>query len=197
MSTIKRITFAGTGHRPNKLENAYELSHPKAQRIMAELRAKLLSRVMDSETNEIMYDEVVCISGMALGWDTYLAQVVLDLKTAYPQFKLVAAIPCKGHGENWPSSSKKLYKDIISKADEYVLVTDEYFKPYLMQVRNEYMVNRADEMLSLWDGTSGGTKNCIDYALKTNKPILNLHPNTYEWSDVMKDKDPKSQLSLF
>ena len=37
--------------------------------------------------------------------------------------------------------------------------------------RNELMVDIADSVLILWDGTSSGTKHTIDYARKRNKPI--------------------------
>ena len=36
------------------------------------------------------------------------------------------------------------------------------------------MVDRSDSIVALWNGTSGGTKNCIDYAEKKGKPIINL-----------------------
>ena len=37
--------------------------------------------------------------------------------------------------------------------------------------RNEIMVDLADEVLILWDGSSRGTKYTIDYSKKKEKPI--------------------------
>ena len=37
--------------------------------------------------------------------------------------------------------------------------------------RNEVMVDIADAVLVIWDGTSSGTKYTIQYAKKTGKPI--------------------------
>ena len=37
--------------------------------------------------------------------------------------------------------------------------------------RNEKMVDMADAVLVIWDGTSKGTRHTIKYAEKTNKPI--------------------------
>lgn len=199
----KKITFAATGHRPNKVDNAYELNHPKALEIISILQEKLKELTID-KFGVVQYDEIECISGMALGMDMYFAEAVLGLREEYPQFKLVAAVPCRGHSLNWPKSSQFTHQRICDAADEYVLVTDEPFKPYLMQVRNEYMVTRADRIISLWDGTSGGTGNCIKSAFKQNKPILNLHPKTYVWEEiehpdsVKKDKkQDDDQLTLF
>lgn len=36
--------------------------------------------------------------------------------------------------------------------------------------RNEQMVDIADAILVVWDGSSNGTKHTIKYAKKTNKP---------------------------
>lgn len=198
----KKITYAATGHRPSKVDNAYELNHPKALEIISLLKEKLKELTID-KYGVVQYDEIECISGMALGMDMYFAEAVLELRKEYPQFKLIAAVPCTGHSLNWPKSSQFTHARICDAADEYVLVTNAPFKPYLMQVRNEYMVNRADEIISLWDGTSGGTGNCINYALKQGKPILNLHPKTYVWEQVsskdsiQKQKSDDDQLTLF
>lgn len=45
-----------------------------------------------------------------------------------------------------------------------------------MQKRNEWMVDRIDELLAIYNGTPGGTKNCIDYAKKLGKPITIICP---------------------
>ena len=36
------------------------------------------------------------------------------------------------------------------------------------------MVDNADVILALWNGTGGGTGNCIGYAEKQGKRIINL-----------------------
>jgi uncharacterized phage-like protein YoqJ len=43
-----------------------------------------------------------------------------------------------------------------------------------MQRRNEWMVDRADKLVALWDGSWGGTFNCIEYARKKGVPFDNL-----------------------
>jgi uncharacterized phage-like protein YoqJ len=48
-----------------------------------------------------------------------------------------------------------------------VVETDQATKypgPWVYEVRNRWMVDNSDKVLAWWDGTSGGTKNCIDYA---------------------------------
>jgi uncharacterized phage-like protein YoqJ len=59
-------------------------------------------------------------------------------------------------------------------------VSPPNFAVYKMQVRNEWMVNHANILLALWDGSTGGTYNCIQYAMKKNHiEIINL------WGEFM------------
>lgn len=44
----------------------------------------------------------------------------------------------------------------------------------LMQLRNEWMVDRATKMVALHDGSWGGTFNCLAYARKKGVPVDNL-----------------------
>ena len=46
-----------------------------------------------------------------------------------------------------------------------------------MQRRNEYMVDKADTLIAVWNGTSGGTANCVKYAKKKGVDIVRLDPN--------------------
>ena len=46
--------------------------------------------------------------------------------------------------------------------------------------RNEIMVDIADMIIIIWDGSSKGTKFVIDYSKKKNKPMLVIE---YESND--------------
>ena len=39
------------------------------------------------------------------------------------------------------------------------------------------MVDHSDRVLAVWDGSSGGTKNCIDYAKEKMVPVDFILPN--------------------
>jgi uncharacterized phage-like protein YoqJ len=45
-----------------------------------------------------------------------------------------------------------------------------------MQDRNKWMVDHCDALVAIWNGTSGGTANCVKYALSVNKPIVMINP---------------------
>jgi uncharacterized phage-like protein YoqJ len=46
-----------------------------------------------------------------------------------------------------------------------------------MQLRNEFMVNNSDIVIAVWDGTNGGTANCVKYAQVENKEIIIIDPH--------------------
>ncbi len=65
---------------------------------------------------------------------------------------------------------------MIKLADKVILVYEiEEYKSDNINVkldnRNKYMVNNSDYVLAVWNGSSGGTYNCIKYAKKQNKKI--------------------------
>ena len=52
-----------------------------------------------------------------------------------------------------------------------------------MQKRNIWMVDNADVLVAIWDGSSGGPKNTVEYTRKVKKPILHIDPKekTEKW----------------
>lgn len=160
------MIIAITGHRPNKLPNyGYDLRSAKWQA----LKKRLKTYFKACHCEEV-------IVGMALGVDQCAALAVIELKDEGYPIRLHAAIPCRNQEKMWPKQSQELYYAILSKADIKTIVTDTEYSPTCMQIRNIYMVDHADQVLAVWDGTAGGTKNCIDYAKKKQKTITIIQP---------------------
>lgn len=155
-----------TGHRPPKLYG-YDIHNEKWNRLK-ELFKQIL---IDKECDE-------AISGMALGTDQVFALSVIELKEAGYNIKLHCAIPCINYTFKWIKESVKLYDEIIAKSDKYKIVTDSFYKPWVMQKRNEYMVDNSDIVIAVWDGSPSGTLNCIKYAEKQGKEIIRINPTT-------------------
>ncbi|ARO21442.1 hypothetical protein B2J90_29015 (plasmid) [Bacillus tropicus] len=164
----EKITIAVTAHRPNKLYG-YDYFSPGNLAIATKLREHLLSHLNQGK-------QVHAISGMALGGDTIYALVVLKLKRQGYNITLESAIPCTAHSSQWPKPSQDQWKSIVEQADVVTYVSKQLYKPYLMQKRNEYMVNQCDELIAVWDGTTGGTGNCVDYAIKKEKKMVQINP---------------------
>jgi uncharacterized phage-like protein YoqJ len=149
------MIICGTGHRPDKL-GGYSIEVFKNLVLLSEDYLKLLKP-----------DKV--ISGMALGWDQALAEATINLNIS-----LLCAIPFVGQETVWKEESKIKYNIILNKANTIYYVDKDGYAPEKLQIRNEWMVDNADLVLALWNGSSGGTYNCIKYAKRRFKPILNL-----------------------
>lgn len=147
--------LAATGHRPNKL-GGYGVD---AFDVLVEVAEVYLD---DNAPEKV-------ISGMALGWDTAWAQAALNLG-----IPVIAAIPFKGQEGMWPAASQRNYHTILNKCRESIYVCEAGYAPWKMQTRNQWMVDNCTTLIALWDGSDGGTGNCIKYAEKIKKPIINL-----------------------
>jgi uncharacterized phage-like protein YoqJ len=145
----------GSGHRPDKL-GGYTLH----------IQTRLIQL---AEAGLRHYDAEGVISGMAIGWDQALANAALNLG-----IKLYAFIPFIGQESRWNAPSQKIYNEILDLAHYVEVCSEGGYHPEKMQIRNQKMVEAGDFGLVLWDGTSGGTGNCLTYAREVKKPYKNL-----------------------
>jgi uncharacterized phage-like protein YoqJ len=154
-----------TGHRPNKLWG-YDLKVKEYIVLKQKMREFILS---NSYTH--------FISGMALGVDILFALTVLELKNEFPDsgYILECAIPCENQYARWNKESITEWKSIVENADIVTYVSKKPYDNYCMQNRNKYMVNNSDCILAVWNGTPGGTANCIKYAKSVGKQIFNIY----------------------
>lgn len=152
------MIIAATGHRPDKLGGyTYNGIHHKIF-------------LWFCEQLELYTPELV-ISGMALGVDQLLVKAALNLNIPFE-----AAIPFKGQESCWPYSSQEIYRKYLNKAHKITYVSSPGYSSAKMQRRNEYMVDTCDLLLGVYDGTLGGTANCIKYAKSKEKKILIYNP---------------------
>lgn len=151
---------AVTGHRPNKLNNEYDGVGPLSDAIRKEFK-KIIEEVRP----------IVAISGMALGVDLLWAETCLDYG-----LPMAAAIPFKGQESIWPEKSKQRYYDILAKVTRIYYICEPGYAAWKMQKRNEFMVDRANMLIAVWDGTKGGTANCVQYAQLKGIEIIRINP---------------------
>ena len=68
------------------------------------------------------------------------------------------------------------FSKIIKKADLVKEINDHYFTG-CYQVRNEWMVDRSNLVIAVFNGQKSGTKNTVDYAIKKGININNVLQN--------------------
>ena len=113
-------------------------------------------------------------NGMAMGFDLLAAEKTLELKKRYPHIKLILCIPCYNQERNFSEKDKGRYATICKKADEKVLLSDNYYRG-CMQNRNKYMVERADVLLAYCVKNTGGaayTVRCFEKKWPDKKIIF-------------------------
>lgn len=120
------------------------------------------------------------ISGIALGWDAATAEACVALNIPF-----TAAVPFDGQESRWPQASILVYRRLLQSADKVVCVNPGPYAPWKMQARNEWVVDQSARMAAIWDGTKGGTANCVAYIEKQQKPWENLWP---KWQDFSLQK---------
>lgn len=146
-----------TGHRPNKLKG-YKMS--ENTELLRVLKDTIIYYIEEKNVDTF-------ISGMALGVDIWSAFIVLKLKEKYPHIKLICAIPCDKQYAVWKNENDiSDWKYIVGNADRVHYVSEEPYTNWCLQKRNEWMVDNSNFVLAVWDGTGGGTANCIKYAKK-------------------------------
>jgi uncharacterized phage-like protein YoqJ len=151
---------AFTGHRPTKC-GGYDVPNETYNRICRDIQSAL----------ERLGPKRV-ISGMALGVDQWAAQICVDMNIPF-----IAAVPFEGQEKVWPAKSKKLYQELLDKAERIVVVVKGKYAAWKMQRRNEWMVDNCDVVIAIWDGSSGGTANCVAYAKSVGKKIIRIAPD--------------------
>lgn len=153
------MIIAGTGHRPNKL--GFQLPNPTYISVCRDTKAILQQEKPD-----------MVITGMALGFDMWLAKICIDLNIPF-----IAAVPFPGQESKWNDNYKNIYRLLLRKAHDIVMVNDGPFSASKLHKRNEWMVDQCDKLIAVFNGSEdGGTFSCIQYAKKQDKEIIYIKP---------------------
>lgn len=158
--------FCFTGHRPGNLPGRYDnLDHPGRVWIHEQIRIAIRTILEDNP-------EAEAIVGGALGIDQEAAFICQEMSVPYHVYA-----PCREQDNKWPNASKVKYQDMLTGAASVTYVHDGPYTNRCMQDRNEAMVNDSQLVIAVFDGTSGGTANCVNYAEERGTTIVRINPN--------------------
>ena len=87
--------------------------------------------------------------------------------------------------DSWEKADQKRKYNILTAADKAVITSEQYNRGCFF-TRNRYMVDKADVVVCAFNGKSGGTAYTVDYALKQNKIVIQIDPETSEVSMLSK-----------
>ncbi len=127
-------------------------------------------RILCRENRDITF-----LCGMAVGFDLWAGECVARLRSEYQGVKLVAVIPYPGQTERFSLDYRVMYERIKSLADSSIVISDHY-SVEVYSLRNNYLVDHADCIVSYYDATkSGGTAYTMKRAQRQHKPIYNIY----------------------
>ena len=151
-----------TGHRPEKLPGGSDETDERCAALKQRLRQILCFRV-ESGAN-------VFLCGMARGCDFYFAEAVLELKGEGLPIRLEAWLPCPEQPSRWPREDQLRYEKILLECDAVYILEDGYSDGCMLR-RNRAMIDRCDWLISVWDGSKGGTASAVRYARAKEIPV--------------------------
>ncbi len=162
------LVCAFSGYRPAKLP--FDEGDPACNALKMRLKDEIYSAVQRGCT------DFLC--GMALGTDTWAAEGVLEARETLARVKPIALhayLPFPRQDEKWNAKSRRRYHEILEQCDSVTVISPQYL-PDCMERRNRAMIHRADCLIAVYDGKSGGTKNTVRMAHEKGIEIRILSP---------------------
>ena len=97
--------------------------------------------------------------------DIWAAELVLRYRESNPQIPLICAVPYQGFSQRWGQEWQSRFLNIIQSVNavHYICPSSSYGA---YQARNIWMVDRSSLVISVYNGSRGGTRNTIAYAKK-------------------------------
>lgn len=157
------MVCAFTGHRAWKLPWGSDEEDPRCQAVKTILAQRL------EQAFSMGCRTFLC--GMALGCDLYFAEAVLQLREREPDARLVAMIPCPNQSSGWTQPQRQRYAALLDRCDRRELLEPVYSEGCMLR-RNQAMIDRAQVLISVYDGSPGGTGSTVRYARSRGLTVL-------------------------
>lgn len=168
MTNVFEKTVCFTGHRPQSIPYLWDETSAQSLKLKSKLEKAIVYLIENKGVTHF-------ISGMALGVDMIVAEIVLDLKKKYPNITLECAIPCETQTSKWTEPYRDRYLSIIEMSDKETLLQTHYTAD-CMHKRNRYMIDNSDYVIAVWNGSPSGTGKTVLYAQENNKQIIQIKP---------------------
>ena len=157
MDSIINKSCCFTGHR--------KIDSDEYTMIVEKLELKIIELI----ENGIIYFRC----GGALGFDTLVAKLIIDLKIKYPYIKLVLILPCIEQTKWWKEEDKEIYKYIIDNSDEVLYTSKNYFRGCMFK-RNRMLVDESRFCICYLTKNNGGTFYTVNYAKEKGLIVYNV-----------------------
>ena len=103
----------------------------------------------------------------------YFCETVLALRCLAVGVTVEAVIPHAGQSSKWSELQRERYERLLDMCDKRTVLAPFYDRG-CMQRRNRYLVDNASVLVSVYDGSGGGTGYTVGYALQKKVEVINL-----------------------
>lgn len=144
--------------------------HRDLPRILFPLKKRLTDAVCDC------LDAGVCYFGVggAVGFDTFAAEVLLDLRdTRFPQIRVIVVEPFPGYTARWTLAQCSKRQLLLSRYDKVVCLRNSPGREAYL-ARDRHLVDASSRCISYCNRSSGGTAYTVRYALRQGLRVDNL-----------------------
>jgi uncharacterized phage-like protein YoqJ len=171
---IENPIIGVTGHRPEKLFGHHHTPEPgdPTYHIYDHIQKSLRIAIAGLKASKIL-------TGMALGVDQWTAQIAIDQGIPFDAY-----LPFLGQERLWPLKSRQYFQWLLKKAATVKVISEGGFSNAKMFIRNEAVVDDSNVLLAVMHKKvkknpklqQGGTYQCVSYAHRLKKPIIEIHP---------------------
>lgn len=176
--------IAVSGYKPHEI-GVFQEKHEQLPYLKKAIKRKL------SEIIEAYGTEWIVTSGQS-GIELWAAEACIELKKEGHLIKLATIAPFYAQEEKFPDPTKDLYRRVWEGSDYKDYITKRpYESPAQLRMKNEFIVQKTDAMILVYDETTDGTpKFYEEAALKRQQekeyPILYVSPEDIE--DLIRDE---------
>jgi uncharacterized phage-like protein YoqJ len=164
---MKSNSACFTGHRPMFFDFGHNERDPRCLRIKERMRAAVIDLIDNHGITHFL-------SGMADGVDRWAADIILDLKSAYPDITLECAIPYILQYNEWTEWNRPHYHEIIKQCDKTTYLQENYSDDCFIK-RDHYMVDQSSYVIAIWSGVPSGTGDTVAYADECGTPVIYIN----------------------
>ncbi len=114
------------------------------------------------------YPDAIWITGGAVGLDSLAASFAMAHNI---KLWLILPFPPGVMSKFWTQAQRDVLERSIKYCDKFSVLSPVYDKSIYLR-RNERMVDLSDMVAAFWDGSNGGTGNCVRYAQSIGKRMI-------------------------
>lgn len=167
---MSALTVAIMGHRPGNLGGP---EMPIKKELKEEILQELLNLWDGASTLCLLTD-------MTRGANQLFCEVGFSLRKKHPELvRIIAMLPFHDQDVTWSTVESNRFHKLLEEVDEVTYANDGGFDTDKLYVCGEKIVDRADALIAVWNGSTGVIQRCVERAAQKDMPIRLIDPNDY------------------